>query len=90
MPWEPGGRSTEEVGTHLDIARKGEELFILSCSSVQEVTTQTNALQACWGFSKEELKDAQAADTSLSFVIAWLKNKEEPARSGNIFGRSIS
>ena len=60
LPWEPGGRSTDDLDRrHIDLCYRDEKIFVLGCNVVQEVRSPSSSVLHYWGYSVEEVKQAQ-------------------------------
>jgi transposase InsO family protein len=86
LPWEYDGLTEGGRGvSHLDIAVEDGDLVILSIGVSRDEPTV--AQSACWGYSMEDLQEAQAEDVDLQMLLAWLKDGTEPTQ-GALFRTS--
>ena len=83
---------THAVG--MDIGHTDAHFEILNMNSGVEVTVSATQLQpdstsqaCCWGFTFEELQDAQNEDENLKLLLDWLKEQKEPDQ-GTLFASS--
>ncbi|MCW4335780.1 MAG: RNase H-like domain-containing protein [Candidatus Thiodiazotropha endolucinida] len=66
---------------HVDIIFSGEEVHVLSVENRKEVEAKSVDKPSSWGFSLEELKEAQGKDDTLSFILQWLNHSVNPGES---------
>ncbi|MES9882037.1 MAG: pol polyprotein [Sedimenticola sp.] len=78
LPWEEGGCCEECI--HIDlVTRAGETVIVEGDGSVRVLSHATDA-PSCWGFSTQDVVDAQAQDGDLQLVLAWLHTSEVPEK----------
>ena len=69
---------------HVDIICTGGEVRVLTRGHSREVETKSGNKPSSWGFSLENLKEAQGKDEELRFILNWLTNSVTPGE-GELF-----
>ena len=69
---------------HVDIICTGGEVRVLTRGHSREVETKSGNKPSSWGFSLENLKEAQGKDEELRFILKWLTNSVTPGE-GELF-----
>jgi transposase InsO family protein len=90
LPWEYRGLTEGGRGvSHLDVAIEGGDLVVLSCGVSKDDADEDVVLSkpSCWGYTLEDLIQAQASDTELQILLAWLKDAVVPSE-GDLFRTS--
>ncbi len=78
-PLEPGGCSDfGEAVVFVDVITQERDVTILNCGVSQGTTGGVPETPSSWGFSVDELKEAQEKDNDLELIIEWLRTATQP------------
>lgn len=69
---------------HVDIIFAGQEVHVLAVGNSKEVEAKSGDKPSSWGFSLEDLREAQGKDDELCFILDWLNNSVTPGE-GELF-----
>ena len=69
---------------HIDIIMVDNDIQVLAASHTKEVEAKSGVEPSSWGFTLEDLRNAQGKDEDFRFIIDWCKDKVIP-RENELF-----
>ena len=64
---------------HVDIVMRDNEVQVITVDPVRDIETSSDSNLFSWGFSLDELREAQRKDEDFQFILEWCKNKNIPS-----------